>query len=251
MTAIIFAGFILGLTSNFHCVGMCGPIALAIPLDRSSKMNTLFGALLYHGGRVLTYGILGVVVGSIGLTIETLGLLQWLSIIAGILMIVYAWRKYIHFVHPTLKFEGVNRFVSKGIGKLLKVRSTWKLIPMGMLNGILPCGMVFAGLFNAAIAGDMISGGLSMIAFGIATLPMMLVVSFFAGRLNSGLRVKFNTVVPYLLTVVGLMIILRGMNLGIPFISPKLNVAQEQPTTENEAPQMEMSCCHSATSCEK
>lgn len=251
MTAILITGFILGLTSNFHCVGMCGPIALAIPLDRSSKVNTLFGALLYNSGRVFTYGILGVVVGSVGLTIETMGLLQWLSIIAGILMIVYAWRKYIHFVHPALKFEGVNRFVSKGIGKLLKVKSTWKLAPMGMLNGILPCGMVFAGLFNAAIAGDMLSGGLSMIAFGVGTLPMMLAVTFFAGRLNSQLRLKFSSFVPYLLSVVGLLIILRGMNLGIPFVSPKLNVAKEQNLTVDETPQIEMSCCHDVSSCEK
>lgn len=251
MTAIIFAGFILGLTSNFHCVGMCGPIALAIPLDRSSKIKTLMGALLYNGGRVLMYGILGLIVGSIGLTIETMGVLQWMSILAGVLMIAYAWRKYIHFIHPTLKFEGINHFVSKNIGKLLKVKSNWKLIPMGMLNGILPCGMVFAGLFNAAIAGSMIDGGLGMIAFGVGTLPMMLAVSFFAGRLNSELRIKFNAIVPYLLTVVGLMIILRGMNLGIPFVSPKLNVAQEQVVTQNESPQLEMSCCHSETNCEK
>lgn len=254
MSTVIFAGLLLGLTSNFHCVGMCGPIALAIPLDRSSNLRALGGALLYNFGRVFTYVLLGVLFGSIGLTVETMGVLQWLSIIVGILMIAYAWRKYFQsMLSGWIRFDWIDKQVSRGMGKMMKQKSPLRLFPMGMLNGILPCGMVFAGLFNAAIAGSITGGALSMLAFGVGTLPMMLTVTFLAGKINSNLRAKFNTAVPYLLTVVGLMIVLRGLNLGIPFISPRIKANQtEQMMNNSNEPQVEMSCCHSSSdSCEK
>ena len=246
MGTFILTGFILGLTSNFHCIGMCGPIAMAIPVNRSSNLHILSGTLQYNGGRVLTYTILGAIVGSIGLTINTMGVLQWLSIIAGIGLILYAWRKYFsNLFSGKLPTFGIQSFLNKGLGKVIKSKSPFKLVLLGGLNGLLPCGMVFAALLNAILTGEIWGSALAMAAFGIGTLPAMMAVTFMANKINSNTRQKMNKAVPYLLTIVGILVILRGMNLNIPFISPNTTVVEQvdAETGETET-QVEMSCCH-------
>lgn len=254
MSTLLLTGFVLGLTANFHCLGMCGPIAMAVPLNRKSNLHILAGALTYNGGRILTYSLLGVIVGSIGLTVNTIGFLQWMSIISGILLILLAWRKAIGRLLHGMAFPWLQHKVNRGMGKLLKSSHPLKLLPLGMLNGILPCGMVFAALLNAVLSGNPLEGALAMTAFGIGTLPVMLFVSFAANRIGNATRARLSSFVPYLLTAVGILVCLRGMNLDIPWISPKVQVVEEPQTgTEagNPEPQVEMSCCHSGSSCEK
>jgi sulfite exporter TauE/SafE len=254
MSALIITGFIIGLTSNLHCIGMCGPIAMAIPVDRSSNAKMLFGALQYNFGRVLVYAILGAIVGSIGLTFNTFGILQWMSIVAGVLLIVYAWRKYLSSI-IVAKVPGVNitSTLNKLLGKVIRSNSPAKLLFLGALNGLLPCGMVFFALSNAILTGEIMSSALAMAAFGVGTLPAMIAVTFASNKVSASMRSKFNKAVPYMLTIVGLLIVLRGMNLNIPFISPKLNFT-EQVANDNESDQpqqeVEMSCCHSKDDCE-
>jgi len=259
MNSILFLGFILGITSNFHCIGMCGPIALAVPVDRSSNRKILFGILQYNFGRILTYSLLGIIVGSIGITINTLGFLQWLSIISGIYLILFAWRKLIsERFSGHLPSLGIQSLIGRTLGKVIRSNSPFKLSFLGTLNGFLPCGMVYAGLLNALSAGNPVGSGLAMIAFGIGTLPAMVAIGFAANRISTETRKKFSKVVPYLLTIVGAMIILRGMNLDIPYISPKVTITKsksvdkkQENETQAEKPQVEMSCCHKVEKCEK
>lgn len=253
MELFIFTGFILGLTSNLHCIGMCGPIAMAIPVNRSNNLTILSGSLQYNFGRIITYFILGLIVGSIGLTINTIGVLQWLSIAAGVGLILFAWRKYFGKIFngsiPGIKIQS---FLNKGLGKALKSKSPFRLLFLGNLNGLLPCGMVFAALLNAILTGDFLYSGLAMVAFGIGTLPAMVTVTFIANKISSSARQKMNRVVPYLLTLVGLLIVLRGMNLDIPYLSPKVTLVenQEESNIESTSQEVEMSCCHSSDDCE-
>jgi sulfite exporter TauE/SafE len=125
---------------------------------------------------------------------------------------------------------------------------------LGMLNGMLPCGMVYVAMINALLAGHPFSSAGAMIAFGIGTLPSMIAVGFAANRISASVRQKINRAVPYLLTLVGLLIVLRGMNLDIPFISPKVSVVKTETkkrTEKTAEPQVEMSCCHKKNSCNK
>lgn len=232
---------------------MCGPIAMAVPVNRKNNFTLLGGVLQYNLGRVFTYAILGLAIGSIGLTVNTFGLLQWLSIISGFALILYAWRKWIGAsFHTQLPSFNVNSFVSKGIGSVLRSKFPFKLPLLGMLNGLLPCGMVYVALMNALLTGNQGSSALAMIAFGLGTLPSMIAVGFAAGKINGALRTKLNATVPYMLTLVGFLIILRGMNLGIPFISPKAEmVTSHNKQTESTKPALKMECCHpSKESCE-
>lgn len=248
MDSIILYGFIIGLTSNLHCIGMCGPIAMAIPVNRSNNWTILSGILQYNLGRVLTYSVLGVLVGMIGITATTFGVLQWLSIITGIILIIFAWRKWIGSrFEAKISIPGVNMFISRNIGKVIHSDLPFKLSLLGSLNGLLPCGMVFLALGNALLGGSALNSALAMAAFGIGTLPSMIAVGYAANRMSLSFREKLNKAVPYLLTIVGILIVLRGMNLNIPFISPQMKTV----VSEQQDEQVEMSCCHSKDTCEK
>lgn len=248
MENYLLYGFIIGLTSNLHCIGMCGPIALAVPVNRSNNFTIISGILQYNLGRIISYSTLGLIVGSVGLSISSFGFLQWLSIIAGILMIVYAWRKYLRKLFGShIPDIGINSLIGKGLGRIIKSESRMKLFLLGSLNGLLPCGMVYLGLMNALITGNALDSSLAMTAFGIGTLPSMIAVAFAANKISNAFRMKLNRIVPYILTLVGILIILRGMNLDIPYISPRIELVKTADHTEK----VEMSCCHSNSSCEK
>ena len=245
METIFIPAFILGVISNLHCLGMCGPIALAIPLNRSSKSAMLFGILQYHLGRVLVYAILGYIVGYIGMGIKLFGILQAISIIAGIGIIIYAWRnKLTFFKNPFTSSLRHTSLLSRSMGKIMRSESPVKLFLLGVLNGLLPCGMVYTALITAVVLGTPILSATSMLAFGLGTLPGLVAFSLFAQQLGNPIRSKINRYLPYLITVVGLLIVLRGMNLNIPYISPKVSFSEEKK-------EVVMDCCHKNTKCEK
>ena len=244
METLLITGLILGITSNLHCIGMCGPIAMAIPVNRKSNWTILSGILQYNFGRIFTYALLGALVGSIGITVQTFGFLQWLSIISGVFLILFAWRKWISAkIDAKLPHLGIQTFVSKGLGTVIASNSPFKIMLLGVLNGLLPCGMVYVAMMNALLGGSLLNSSFAMIAFGVGTLPSMIAVGFAANRINPAMRKKMNKAVPILLTLVGALIILRVMNLDIPYISPKVSITK---TEKKQAPQVEMSCCHKA-----
>ena len=247
MTTFILTGFIIGLSSNFHCIGMCGPIAIAIPVDRKNNFTILKGGLQYNIGRTISYGILGLVIGSIGLTIHTFGVLQWLSIITGALMILFAWRKYFSKLFSmNIHVSGMQTFIKKPFGRLLKSKSRYKLWLLGALNGLLPCGMVFIALINALLTGEVLASSMAMIAFGIGTLPAMIAVIYMINKITTKMRQRMSSFVPYLLTIVGLLIILRGLNLGIPYLSPSVKMVENKfnESETDTSGTLQIDCCH-------
>lgn len=246
MDTLVLNGFIIGLASNLHCLGMCGPISLAIPLDRSSKWSVFSGILQYNFGRILTYFLIGLIISQLGVTASTFGILQKLSIITGLGLIFFAWRHYLP-LRPAFQFNSKNSFsfLSKSMGSILRWKNSFRPFLLGMLNGLLPCGMVFTALINTFLS----ENPMSMVTFGIGTLPAMLLVGFAANKINPAFRQKLNRFVPVLLTIVGSIIILRGLNLDIPYLSPKVTISTNQ-TNTNQV-KVEMSCCHknSGTTC--
>lgn len=253
MITFIVTGFVLGITSSLHCIGMCGPIAMALPLNRKSNITILSGALQYNLGRVITYALLGIIAGSIGLTVNTFGVLQWASILSGVLLIVFAWRKLlsrVSFFHAPNLF--ITNKLSGMLGKVVRSNKPGKLLFLGGLNGLFPCGMVYVALMNAILAGSPFASSLAMISFGIGTLPAMIFVSFAMGKISAERQRSFRQALPYILSLVGVIIILRGMNLNIPYLSPKISVEQSTTATDNDTPQSEvtMDCCHSKDACE-
>lgn len=217
----LIGSFILGLAGSFHCIGMCGPIALALPLNRRSSGTMLLGILAANLGRIITYMLLGFVIGTIGYSIQLFRIFQVLSVLFGLGLILIAWRKH-WLKRIELRTPGLQNWISKKMSLLLRQKGTSKLFGIGLLNGLLPCGMIFLALANALLAANPIGSAAAMAAFGLGTLPALLGVGFFAQRINQAFRTKLTTAFPYILSVIGLMIILRGANLGIPVLSPKM-----------------------------
>jgi hypothetical protein len=255
LVQIVVLAFSLGLVTNLHCIGMCGPISMALPLNRKSKATITGGITSYSLGRSLGYTLMGLLVGLIGLSASLLGVLQWLSIISGILIIFFAWGAYYKGKGKPTWF---NKMVMRTMSKFLqgKPAGTPKLMGIGFINAFLPCGMVYVALGFALSMGSVQNAMLYMFVFGLGTLPGFIflgVLKDFFARIGFFNR-KF--VLATLISVVGLFMVVRGLNLGIPYVSPKIEMMMAKGDKEASGePKMEakMSCCSSKDedSCEE
>lgn len=251
LITLVVGAFSLGLVTNLHCIGMCGPIAMALPLNRKSKWTVAGGITSYSIGRSIGYAFLGVIVGLIGVSANLLGVLQWVSIISGVLIVVFTWG---HFIGTSNRGSFINKWVMKAMAKLLKNKSQKSnpshLLGIGLINAFLPCGMVYFALVAALSTGSMANSILFMFVFGIGTLPGFI----FLGALKEMFaKLRFfnkRVVLASLVSILGVFMILRGLDLGIPFISPKMEMVIAKHNKENHKAtnqdlkiEAKMSCC--------
>lgn len=218
----IFSGLILGLLTSFHCVGMCGPIALSLPLHGDTKFKKLLGGIIYNLGRTVTYAIMGLIFGLVGHGLSTLGFQKIVSIIAGTLMIATVFFPHLfNFTAKTDKglFSFVNS-VKKGLKGLFSTKSFWGLLLIGLLNGLLPCGPLYFAVIVSAGTGNVVESVLFMTLFGLGTIPLLLLVSIAGNFISIKARNRINNFIPVVMVIMGIMFILRGLSLGIPFLSP-------------------------------
>jgi sulfite exporter TauE/SafE len=227
-------GFVIGLMGSLHCVGMCGPIALALPLREDTRFTRLLSALLYNLGRVFTYSIMGLVLGFIGQNLMIWGWQRWASIGMGSIMVLSIILPILFSRLPRLAIPSqLTQWIQKPFGFLFSQRTFWAIGLIGMLNGLLPCGLVYIALAGALTSGFPAEGALYMAAFGLGTLPMLFALNVAKTMFPSRFRIRLGRIIPWLVLFFGLLFILRGLNLGIPYISPKM----EKPGCAK--------CCHS------
>ncbi|MRX63485.1 sulfite exporter TauE/SafE family protein [Maribacter luteus] len=220
---MLLSALVLGLMGSLHCVGMCGPIAFMLPVDRNNNLKKIFQITLYHTGRLLAYGLIGLVFGLLGKGLYVFGMQQKLSIITGILMIVVVLIPYKTFSKYNFSkplFRIISRIKSR-LGKELKKKSPDTFLTIGFLNGFLPCGLVYMALFGAIAMGNALEGGLYMVLFGLGTVPLMTTAIYMSGFLKRSVKQRIQQLIPVFVVVIGALFILRGMGLGIPYISPK------------------------------
>ena len=219
---MLFSAVLLGFISSLHCIGMCGPIAMMLPLDRENPKKKAAQILLYHAGRLTAYGSLGFVFGLLGRGFYVAGLQQQASIIAGIIMITIAllpkklFAKY-NFSQPVYR---VIANIKISLGSQFRKRSNKALYITGLLNGFLPCGLVYAALFGAVAMQSTVLGTLYMLLYGIGTIPLMSAVVYASAFLKKTWRNSITKIVPYAAVGIGMIFILRGLGLGIPYLSP-------------------------------
>ena len=232
---MLVSAVILGLLSSFHCLGMCGPIAFALPIDRSNSSKGALQSGLYHFGRLLAYGSIGLLFGLIGKGLYLSGFQQRLSILLGLLMILTA-------VLPMRLFNqsSLTRPLYIFIGRLksnLKLylnKSSYKaLFSIGVLNGFLPCGMVYLAMIGAMATSEPLTGAVYMMFFGLGTIPVMSLAVYSKSIVPANLRLRFSKIIPVFVVLLGLLFILRGMGLGIPYVSPtEINLQVSNQTIE-------------------
>lgn len=213
----------IGLLGSLHCVGMCGPIALALPLNRNSKWGVFSGNAVYSIGRLSSYFILGLVFGLLGSGFHLFGIQQYLSMVIGIGIIlgVLLQKNYFNLRLPAFYLRFVNR-LKDALGKAFQRRSKMNLLSIGFINGFLPCGLVYMAIAGSVSMAKPIQGGLFMVLFGMGTLPLMWAVAIFGNQLSQQYAQKLKQAVPVFLILLGILFILRGANLGIPYLSPLL-----------------------------
>lgn len=219
---MLLSALILGFMGSLHCVGMCGPIAFMLPVDRTNNYKKFGQIFIYHFGRLLAYGIIGLIFGLLGKGLSIFGLQQKLSIAIGALMILVVLIPYKTFNKYNLS-KPIYKIISKvknQLGKELKKKSPDTFLTIGFLNGFLPCGLVYMALFASIAMGDALQGSLYMVLFGVGTLPLMTAAIYFSNLLKGGIRQKVQRAIPVFVVIIGVLFILRGLGLGIPYVSP-------------------------------
>ncbi len=224
---MLWTAFILGFAGSLHCAGMCGPLVLAMTSGSRGGLRGLSGMIAYHAGRLGTYALLGVVFGMLGRSLALAGLQRWVSIGAGVLLLAGL---------ASLLPGKSTAWAVAVVGGLRRAAAPWMRHPtpaarmvLGSINGLLPCGLVYAAGAGSAAAGSLLESVTYMVVFGLGTLPMLLGLSISGQALPLRWRAGIQGLVPWTLGIVGVLLIVRGLGLGIPYLSPAVAAG---------------SCCH-------
>ncbi|QTD36938.1 sulfite exporter TauE/SafE family protein [Polaribacter batillariae] len=218
---MFLSALIFGLLGSFHCIGMCGPIAFMLPVDRQKPVKRFFQILSYHLGRLFTYSLIGLLFGFLGKGFFFFGFQQQLSIIAGISMIlIILFPQIFKRVNFSTKISSLIFKVKNALGKELKKKKNDTFFTIGFLNGFLPCGLVYMAVFGALATTNAFAGSLYMFLFGLGTIPLMTAVVYLGNFTKATFRKKIQKAIPVVVVCIGTLFILRGLGLGIPYISP-------------------------------
>jgi len=217
---MLWTAFLLGLAGSLHCAGMCGPLAVAIGGSDRTSSSPLLRGLAYNFGRIFTYALMGIVFGLVGRSLALFGIQRWVSIAIGVGMLagLITTHRFMTGV-PMISIAGRLKSV---LGRVLKNPSYGSSGLLGMVNGLLPCGLVYTAGAAAVASGTWLTGIQYMLLFGLGTFPLMLGLSAFGKSLPFAVRLRFQRVTPFLLAAVAVLLVLRGLELGIPYMSPAL-----------------------------
>lgn len=215
----IWTALAIGFFGSFHCIGMCGPIAMALPGNRSSTASLIAGRLLYNSGRVITYSLLGMVFGLIGHSVIIAGFQELLSVALGIAIIAGAIGSsgYLSDLEHSFGLDKLFRRLKDLISRQFKKRGMATLLTIGLLNGLLPCGFVYVGLAGSATTGSLTGGALYMALFGLGTFPAMMAMSLAPNFISLESRRRINRYIPLLAILLGIYLVYRGLMMGVPY----------------------------------
>lgn len=217
----LIGGFLIGIMGSIHCVAMCGPLALAV----NYKQKNLLKNLVYHLGRLTTYMILGLILGLLGEGLSLAGAQRWISILSGITILLITFIPQVKkHLAPSSHLHQLIFILMKQ--KLLSIVENSKMTTMfilGFLNGLLPCGLVYLAVASALAIGDVVESGLLMMGFGLATFPALLSVAMGGKMLFNFLGWKRIYILPVFTVLLATILIIRGMALEIPYLSPVIN----------------------------
>ena len=222
--SIISSGLLLGLAGSLHCIGMCGPLSWALPIRHVSKTKQIGWLSIYQVGRITTYGLLGTIVGVLGSALNLTGYQQYFSVALGSAILIFGTMVMApHWVARFQPVQNIQKQLNHWIHRTWnQPMNTGRMFVLGSLNGWLPCGMVYLALFTGLTLPTLADAVCLMIAFGFGTVPAMMSISLGGHWVGQEIRMQLRRVVPVMVYVVGGILILRGLNLGIPYLSPAL-----------------------------
>ena len=220
------AAFLLGFLGSFHCVGMCGPILMALPQSQEKNSTRFWKQLLYHSGRISVYFIFGLLVGLIGKGLFIIQIQQTVSIAFGLILLMFTLFPNKLSSFSFLKFHWFKKIFTK----LVNSKKISSIYFLGFLNGLLPCGFVYVALAAAVITASPLNAAGFMAFFGLGTAPALIILTMLGAVIQVSVRNKLRKTLPIVTIIVALLLILRGLNLGIPMLSPKINMQHSAPS---------------------
>jgi sulfite exporter TauE/SafE len=219
---MLYTALIFGLISSLHCIGMCGPIAMMLPVDHQNPTKKAVQILTYQLGRLTSYAFLGFLFGLLGKGLFLAGFQQRLSIVLGVLMILIALTPEKVFANYNFS-KPIFRIISaikSNLGNQFKRKTLDALFVIGLLNGLLPCAMVYAALFGAIAMQNVSLSITYMLLYGLGTIPLMSAVVYVSNFITQPFKNKLQKLIPVVTIVLGTLFIIRGMGLNIEFLSP-------------------------------
>lgn len=238
--SFLIAALALGFLGSFHCIGMCGPIALALPVHNKPPLLKYTLIVWYNMGRITTYSVFGILAGGVGKSFAMAGLQQALSIAIGMILLISV---FLTFRNSYSGF-GLFLWVKASLTRLFSKGSQSSLFTIGLLNGFLPCGLVYVGIAGAVATGDLVKGTLFMLTFGMGTAPMMFALPVIGSSISVSSKNKIRKAMPVAIFMMALLLIVRGLNLGIPYLSPQIQQNQVSCSHENKHDKKPVIKCH-------
>ena len=215
-----FSAFLIGLAGSVHCVGMCGPLALAIPGASKDKGFTFFlRTIAYQISRISGYGVLGLIVGFFSQGMQFTGVQPYFSLLSGILLLFLGFFGIIPEVNAFSKYPIIQHFqvkINRIIGTVMTNEHFSTPFVLGFLNAMLPCGMIYIALGTGLSSGNMSEAALYLISFGLGTLPLMFMVSLSGQFLSLQMRRSWQKAIPIIFIISGIILIYKGMNIDLP-----------------------------------
>jgi sulfite exporter TauE/SafE len=229
LSSVFEIGFLMGLLGSVHCIGMSGPLVMALPISQKSPFQKFAAMALYHAGKMGSYGILGLLFGLFGSQFPVFGFQRNISIVIGVTMLLYVL--YVFVLKPKHFQLGIfNNYynqIVKLLSRLFKSKSGISFLLIGLLNGLLPCGMIYLALSSSMATQNIWQGGLLMVFFGLGTMPALFMVSIGGQFMGFSFRKKLQNLLPVFILGMGVLLILRGLNLGIPYLSPNAGIGTQ------------------------
>jgi len=215
----LITALLMGLIGSMHCAGMCGPIAISLPyrVGMQTKEETFFKILVYNLGRIITYAFFGLLFGVVGKSFFTMGIQKWVLIALAILLIIVAIFS-IDVESKALKIPFINKFNTKiktTLSKALKNATIKSFLYIGILNGFLPCGLVYMAIVAALATGGVINSVLYMILFGLGTMPMMMALGYGGHLLSTKFRRVLRKLYPIFMIIFAILFLMRAFKINM------------------------------------
>jgi sulfite exporter TauE/SafE len=210
MNLFLLTAFLLGLAGSFHCAGMCGPLMLLMPSGENNTLRLVISRLIYNAGRIITYVVIGLISGLLGLAVSMKQFQKEISLATGLLIILITIFSFRRITIANKFTEFITSSFRKRLKKLYSDRNLFSVLSIGMLNGMLPCGFVYLAASAAFVSSGVIPGILYMISFGLGTLPMMMTLSLIDKIFPAGIRKAINRAAPVIAISLAVFLIYRG-----------------------------------------
>lgn len=227
---VYLSAFMVGLMGSLHCLGMCGGIASALGVAAQPSKPSVWRQIMlqsgYHLGRIVSYGVIGVLAGLLGFLLrDALGpqVSFVLRLVPGIILIfmgLYLAGWWLGLVYIERIGMRLWRVLTPLVRRFMPVSSFFHALAIGLCWGWLPCGLVYSALVLAVSQGSWLHSGFTMVMFGLGTMPMMLATGMLSRQLTQFFRLKKTK------AVAGLIVIGFGLwTLSMPLMHHYVNHA--------------------------